>query len=74
MMKIKLIAIFFLIISSGEGFEIPEEFSNFRESRLFKLPLRLWSIKDEIYVLNPYRYEIHIYKDLKRSYPKILLI
>ena len=23
----------------------------------------MWSIEDEVYVLNPYRYEIHIYKD-----------
>ena len=50
------------LYSFGEGFEIPEEFSKFRESRLFKLPIRLWSIEDKIYVLNPYRFEIHIYK------------
>jgi len=53
------------LYSFGEGFEIPEEFSKFKGSRLFKLPLRLWSIENEIYVFNPYRYEIHIYRDAK---------
>lgn len=53
------------LYSFGEGFEIPEEFSKFKESRLFKLPLRLWAIENEIYILNPYRYEIHIYQDTK---------
>ncbi len=51
------------LYSFGEGFEIPDEFSKFKGSRLFKLPLRLWVIEDEIYILNPYRYEIHIYRD-----------
>jgi len=53
------------LYSFGETFEIPEEFSKFKGSRLFKLPLRLWAIENEIYVLNPYRYEIHIYRDTK---------
>jgi hypothetical protein len=51
------------LYSFGEGFEIPEEFSKYKGSRLFKLPIRLWAIEDEIYILNPYRYEIHIYRD-----------
>lgn len=53
------------LYSFGEGFEIPEVFSKFKGSRLFKLPIRLWAIENEIYILNPYRYEIHIYRDAK---------
>lgn len=51
------------LYSYGSGFKVPDEFAKFKQARFSKLPIRLWSIEDEVYVLNPYRLEIHVYKD-----------
>lgn len=51
------------LYSYGSGFKVPDEFAKFKQARFSKLPIRLWSIEDEVYVLNPYRLEIHAYKD-----------
>jgi len=51
------------LYSYGSGFKVPGEFAKFKQARFSKLPIRLWSIEDEIYVLNPYRLEIHVYED-----------
>lgn len=53
------------LYSYGSGFKVPDEFAEFKHARFSKLPIRLWSVEDEIYVLNPYRFEIHVYKDGK---------
>jgi hypothetical protein len=51
------------LYSYGSSFKVPDEFAIFKQARFSKLPIRLWSIEDEVYVLNPYRLEIHVYKD-----------
>jgi len=51
------------LYSFGNGFKVPDEFAKFREARFSKFPIRLWTIEDEVYILNPYEYEIHIYKN-----------
>lgn len=42
---------------------IPEEFSKFNDARLFRTPLRLWTNRNRIFVVNPYKYEICIYEN-----------
>jgi hypothetical protein len=49
--------------SYGSGFEIPNEFAKWEQARFMRLPIRLWSIENEVYVMNPYRFEIHVFKD-----------
>jgi hypothetical protein len=48
--------------SFGNLMSIPREFGNIKGTDLFRTPLKLWPIGDKIYILNPYRYEIHVYE------------
>ena len=50
------------LYSFGRSFKVPDEFAEFRQAQMFRLPLRIWTQKDQIYVMNPYKYEISIYK------------
>lgn len=51
------------LYSFGNLFNIPEEFSKFKEAGLFRAPLRLWTSKNRVFVMNPYEYEICLYED-----------
>ena len=51
------------LYSYGTGFDVPNEFAKWKQARFMKLPIRLWSTEDEVYVMNPYRFEIHVYKN-----------
>jgi hypothetical protein len=53
------------LYSFGSPFKLPDEFAEFRQAQMFRLPLRVWIIKEQIYVMNPYKYEIHIYENAK---------
>jgi len=53
------------LYSFGSSFKVPDEFAEFRQARMFRLPLRVWTVKEQIYVMNPYKYEIHIYENDK---------
>lgn len=44
--------------SYGELFDLPEEYSRFKNALLFRLPLNIYSSGDSIYFMNPYKYEI----------------
>ena len=41
----------------------PEEFSKYKDASLFRTPLRLWTNRNRIFVMNPYKYEICIYEN-----------
>jgi hypothetical protein len=51
------------LYSYGNGFEIPNEFAKWEQAKFLKLPIRVWSIEDEVFVMNPYRFEVHVYKN-----------
>ena len=53
------------LYSFGSSFKVPDEFSEFRQAYMFRLPIRVWTLKEQIYVMNPYKYEIHIYENNK---------
>jgi hypothetical protein len=53
------------LYSFGELVDSPEEFSRIRGASLFRTPLRLWAIRNKIFVMNPYKYEIRVYEDEK---------
>jgi hypothetical protein len=67
-----------LVGSYGEFFEVPERFSQFKEARLFRVPLKIYICGRHTYVMNPYEYEIVIWengvrqKSLKRKEPEFL--
>jgi len=49
--------------SFGNLVDIPEEFSKFKDAGLFPTPLRLWTNRNKIFVMNPYKYEICFYEN-----------
>jgi hypothetical protein len=49
--------------SFGILVDIPEEFSKFKDAGLFRTPLRLWTNRNKIFVMNPYKYEICSYEN-----------
>lgn len=51
------------LYSFGSSFKVPDEFAEFRQAQMFKLPLRIWILKNKIFVMNPYKYEIFIYEN-----------
>jgi hypothetical protein len=53
-----------LMASFGDPFSVPAEFEAFKEMPMFVAPLLLDCSKDgRVFVLNPHRYEISIFKD-----------
>jgi len=55
-----------LLDSFGGLFVVPEEFAAMREAPMFAAPLKFSCSKDgRIFVLNPYRYEVSIFKQGK---------
>ncbi len=51
------------LFSFGGTFDIPDQFSKLKGMSLFRSPLHVWNVDDFLYVMNPYRYEINVYKD-----------
>jgi len=51
------------LYSFGSSLNVPNDFAKFREADMFRTPIRLWSIKNRIYFMNPYKYEIYIYEN-----------
>ena len=51
------------LFSFGSTFDIPDEFSKLKGMNLFRSPLHVWCVEDFLYVMNPYEYEINVYKD-----------
>lgn len=49
--------------SFGNLVDIPEELSKFKDAGLFRTPLRLWTNRNKIFVMNPYNYEICFYEN-----------
>jgi hypothetical protein len=49
--------------SFGNLVDIPEEFSKFKDAGLFRTPLRVWTNRNKIFVMNPYKYEICFYEN-----------
>jgi len=49
--------------SFGNLVDIPEDFSKFKDAGLFRTPLRLWTNRNKIFVMNPYKYEICFYEN-----------
>lgn len=54
------------LFSFGEPFEVPSNFSRYKHIPVFKLALKIfYTNNDNICVLNPYKYEVFIYKNQK---------
>jgi hypothetical protein len=53
------------LFSFGSTFDIPDAFSKLKGMSLFRSPLHVWCVEDFLYVMNPYKYEINVYKDEK---------
>jgi hypothetical protein len=52
------------LLSFGSPFEIPSKYSQYENMPNIKLPMRFDCSEDgRIFVLNPHKYEIHMYKD-----------
>lgn len=52
------------LLSFGSPFEIPSKYSQYKDMPNLKLPMRFDCSEDgRIFVLNPHKYEIHVYKD-----------
>lgn len=49
--------------SFGNPVDIPEELSKFKDAGLFRTPLKLWTNRNKIFVMNPYKYEICFYEN-----------
>lgn len=55
-----------LLESFGEYFPVPKEFESMKEAPMFATPLNFSCSKEgRLFLLNPHRYEIHIFKDGK---------
>lgn len=54
------------LLSFGNTFEIPSKYSRYKDMPNLKLPMRFDSSKDgNLFVLNPHKYEIFVFKDAK---------
>ncbi len=51
------------LYSFGNLVDSPQEFSELKGASLFRTPLRLWTSRNKIFVMNPYKYEIWIYEN-----------
>jgi len=51
------------LYSFGDLVNSPKEFAGMKGASLFRTPLRLWANGKNIFVMNPYKYEIWLYED-----------
>jgi hypothetical protein len=51
------------LYSFGNLVDSPQEFAELKGASLFRTPLRLWTSRNKIFVMNPYKYEIWIYEN-----------
>jgi len=52
--------------SYGELFDLPQEYSQFKDATLFRNPLKIYCSGNRVYFMNPYKYEIIEWDDSSR--------